>query len=65
VVAGPAEATALGNLLVQMVASGEIGTLQEAGRLAAETAPLASYVPRDAEAWEAAYARFSAIAQAR
>jgi len=65
VVAGPAEATALGNLLMQMVASGEIGTLQEAGRLAAETAPLASYVPRDAEAWEAAYARFSAIAQAR
>jgi rhamnulokinase len=46
VVAGPAEATAIGNLAVQAIADGELGTLAEAReRIAAGTA-LRRYEPR-------------------
>jgi rhamnulokinase len=68
VVAGPAEATALGNVLVQMVASGALASVQEAGQVAAKGAPLVEYAPRNTAAWEEAYVRFVSIlerAQAR
>ncbi len=58
VVAGPAEATALGNVLVQMVADGAFASIQEAGQAVAKDAALVEYAPRDAAAWEAAYAHF-------
>jgi rhamnulokinase len=62
VVAGPAEATALGNLMVQAVAAGEIDDL-DAGRAAiAESTTQQTYEPRSCEAWEEALARFRRIA---
>jgi rhamnulokinase len=59
VVAGPVEATALGNALVQARALGVTGgTLGDLRRLLRETQPLRRYEPRpDEPAWRAAEAR--------
>ena len=61
VVAGPVEATALGNILVQARAAGLVGDLPSTRRLVARTQPLRHYVPRTdpagRAAWNAAAAR--------
>ncbi|WP_405591497.1 rhamnulokinase family protein [Streptomyces sp. NBC_01190] len=58
VVAGPAEATALGNVLVQARAHGLVGDLPEMRRLVAATQPLRRYAPGgDPRAWDAAATR--------
>jgi len=46
VLAGPVEATAIGNLLVQGMAAGEIGSIEEGRRLVAASFPPARYEPR-------------------
>jgi rhamnulokinase len=61
VMAGPAEATVIGNLVVQAIASGEIGSVAEARDTIRRTARLTRYEPRDDEAWEAARAGYAAI----
>lgn len=53
VTAGPAEATAFGNILVQAVACG-ITTFDEGRHRIAEAFPARRYEPRDAAAWAAA-----------
>ncbi|MFF1836403.1 rhamnulokinase family protein [Streptomyces sp. NPDC058231] len=58
VTAGPAEATALGNILVQARAHGLVGDLAEMRRLVARTQELRHYSPRgDLRAWDRAAAR--------
>jgi rhamnulokinase len=61
VTAGPAEATAIGNVLVQSIASGELASLGEARRLLALHLPLRQFQPRDVEAWAAATERFAGL----
>ncbi|MHB9855214.1 rhamnulokinase [Streptomyces krungchingensis] len=61
VVAGPAEAAALGNVLVQARAHGQVGDRAQMRRLLARTQPLRRYEPRgDAAAWRAAEERLAA-----
>jgi rhamnulokinase len=62
VLAGPVEATALGNIMAQMVAGGECATWAEAREIIRDAFPLATYEPRDTAAWNAAYARFRELA---
>ncbi|MCX5394525.1 rhamnulokinase family protein [Streptomyces sp. NBC_00094] len=61
VVAGPVEATALGNVLTQARAAGLVGDLPSTRRLVAGTQPLRHYAPRTdpvgRAAWDAAAAR--------
>ncbi|GAA5023579.1 hypothetical protein GCM10025734_80780 [Kitasatospora paranensis] len=58
VIAGPAEATALGNVLVQARAHGIVPDREEMRKLVAESQHLRSYRPRGAEsAWASAAAR--------
>ncbi len=52
VLAGPVEATATGNLLVQAVAAGSIESLAEGRRLVAELHPPVRFEPRDPGRWE-------------
>ncbi|MFI1535326.1 rhamnulokinase family protein [Streptomyces anandii] len=60
VVAGPAEAAALGNVLVQARAHGLVGDRAGMRRLVARTQPLTRYEPRgDAAAWRSAEARLA------
>jgi rhamnulokinase len=58
VVAGPAEATVLGNVMTQAIATGYIGDLRQ-GRIAvAESCECQTYEPRHSAAWDEAFARF-------
>jgi rhamnulokinase len=60
VVAGPVEATALGNVLVQARAHGVVGGLAEMRALVAATQPLRRYEPSgDTAAWDQAAARLA------
>ena len=64
VVAGPVEATAIGNLLAQLLAAREINTLAEARELVRASFEPKIYMPgKDRAAWDEAYARFTAIAK--
>jgi len=56
--AGPVEATALGNILVQAIASGEIGSLSEARDIVRASTPIQTYEPKPSTAWDDAYGRF-------
>jgi rhamnulokinase len=64
VLAGPVEATAIGNLLVQGMAAGTIGSLAEGRRLVAETFPPARFEPREASRWAGLAARYAEVAAA-
>lgn len=61
VYAGPVEATALGNAIVQLMALGELGTQNEARALLAESMVTHIYEPRDAARWHEEYERFIAL----
>jgi rhamnulokinase len=51
VLAGPAEATALGNLVVQAIAADRLGSLREARELIARSFPPDEYTPATSDAW--------------
>ena len=61
VVAGPVEATALGNLLTQVRASGEIGSLAEMREVVRRSSDVKRYEPGAAPAWDHAAARFAGL----
>lgn len=63
VIAGPIEATSLGNVLMQAIALGHIGSLSEGRQIIAKSFELAVYEPRDPAAWDAAYERFTKLLQ--
>jgi rhamnulokinase len=64
VLAGPVEATALGNLLVQAIALGHLKSLAEARQVLRQSFELELVEPADQDQWEEAYARFERIAPA-
>lgn len=61
VIAGPIEGTALGNIAVQLMASGEICSLLEARQVIAASVDLKHYQPMDTGAWKTALRQFKAI----
>lgn len=61
VVAGPAEATALGNALVQFIALGEFADLSQARELMSRSAETTTYEPAATADWDAQYARFQSL----
>ncbi len=62
VVAGPIEATALGNVLVQARAAGEIGSLAEIRGVVRASSVLRQCEPSDTAAWDAAAERLAQFA---
>ena len=63
VLAGPVEATAIGNLLMQLIATGELSSLEQGRAMVAASNSLTRYEPRDTPSWDAVYARFLKINQ--
>lgn len=63
VLAGPVEATAIGNVLVQAMAKGDLRSLDEARQVVRRSFPLVRYEPADGASWDAAYERFSKLVQ--
>jgi sugar (pentulose or hexulose) kinase len=58
VIAGPSEATAIGNILVQAIALGHLSSLTSLRRVVRHSFPVKEYKPRDATSWREAYERF-------
>ncbi len=56
--AGPVEATAAGNVLLQMIALGELKGITEGRALVRRSTEMAEYTPQNTQAWEEAYGRF-------
>jgi rhamnulokinase len=61
VIAGPVEATAIGNALVQAIALGHLGSLVEGRKLVANSFPLQTYNPLSTGSWDDAYERFTKL----
>lgn len=61
VVAGPIEATAVGNILMQAMALGEIGSIQEGRQLVRSSFPVQVYESQAKEPWDDVYPRFAEL----
>ncbi|MGA2244328.1 MAG: rhamnulokinase family protein [Verrucomicrobiota bacterium] len=61
VLAGPTECAALGNILVQAIALGELESLGEAREVVRNSFELKTFFPQDAAQWDAAAARFEKL----
>jgi rhamnulokinase len=57
-VAGPVEATAIGNVLVQAIGLGIIGSLAEAREVVRRSFDVRTYTPQQSERWSEPYQRF-------
>ena len=58
VLAGPVEATVIGNALVQLIAQGEMSDLRQAREVVANMLELRRYEPQEQAGWAAAYERY-------
>lgn len=58
VIAGPVEATALGNIILQLIALGEINSVEQGRKIIAENEDLIQYVPKHSAEWDSAYERY-------
>lgn len=58
VIAGPAEATALGNIAMQMLATGAVASLAEARQVIDRSFPVERFEPSAADRWNPQYGRF-------
>ncbi len=61
IIAGPAETTSVGNLLMQLKADGEINSVEEGRNISLASSEVLRYSPENTEEWNAAYERFIEI----
>lgn len=61
VIAGPVEATAAGNVLLQAISRGELGSLAEARQAVRHSFDLVTYEPAPVDGWDDAYGRLLAL----
>jgi rhamnulokinase len=62
VIAGPSEATAIGNIMIQAKAAGCVGTLPEMRQIIRDSVLLEEFLPENKSEWEKAYGKFLEIA---
>lgn len=65
VLAGPQEGTALGNIMVQAKAAGEMKDLWDMRKVIANSLNLKRFSPADKEIWDAAYVKYLKILSAK
>ena len=58
VICGPVEGTALGNVLLQLKASGAVDSLTQMREISAASVDLVTYFPENAESWNIEYERY-------
>ncbi len=56
--AGPVEATSIGNVLVQAMATGAVADLEEGRKIVKNSFDIKRYEPQDSDAWDAAYEKW-------
>jgi sugar (pentulose or hexulose) kinase len=61
VLAGPSEATALGNVVAQMIARGDLASLAEGRALIRKSFEIGEFTPGDTAAWDAKAEKFSRL----
>lgn len=61
VIAGPIEATAIGNVMMQTVASGKVNSISAAREIIRRSFHVEQYSPQTPAPWQAAYTRFKAL----
>ena len=61
VLAGPEEATSIGNLMIQLRGLGQVKTLDETRRIVRESFPIRTYRPQETDSWDEAYERYQQI----
>lgn len=59
--AGPVEATAIGNILMQLLGRGRLGSIGELREVVSRSFPVTVYEPRDTAAWTEATGRFASL----
>jgi rhamnulokinase len=62
VVAGPIEATAIGNVMMQAVSSGDVASIAQAREVIRRSFDVEEYTPANPQAWRDAYGRFAQLA---
>jgi rhamnulokinase len=63
VLAGPIEATATGNLMMQAVSAGDVASITEAREVIRRSFAVEEYQPQNTAAWDEAYQRFMKVLQ--
>ena len=58
VIAGPTEATALGNIILQLIALGDISDVHQARQIIRNQENLKKYVPKNSNEFDAAYKKY-------
>ena len=61
VIAGPAEGTALGNIMVQAMARGELSSLSEIREVIRRSFEFKEFLPENISEWDGHYARFQEV----
>ena len=61
VLAGPVEATAMGNVLIQAMGRNRIGSLADLREVVARSFPVTTYEPKETAQWDEAAGRFAAL----
>jgi rhamnulokinase len=61
VVAGPVEATAIGNVLVQALGLGLVGSLAQAREVVRQSFDVRGYEPREPQRWQEPYKHFTSL----
>jgi len=61
VVAGPVEATAIGNVMLQVLASGEVSSIAQAREVIRRSFAVEEYEPQNPRPWDEAYERFAKL----
>jgi rhamnulokinase len=62
--AGPVEATAIGSVLVQAIAVGELGSLEDGREIVRQSFPIRNYEPVMASQWDDSFGRFMEMTHA-
>jgi rhamnulokinase len=61
VITGPVEGTTMGNLLVQLMALGEIADVSQIRQVVRQSCEVLTYEPQQTPAWEDAYQRYRQV----
>jgi len=61
VFSGPAEATSIGNIMIQALAMGQVSSVEEIRAIIRESVEIKAYEPVQAAEWDRAYGRFRGV----
>ena len=63
VIAGPVEATVLGNIAIQLMSCGAISSISQARKIIGNSEKTVEYLPENESQWNEAYKRFANISK--